>query len=99
MPSEVELVRDFRHHAQNPLRSRTNAQSGDQSGAQRKRSRLPKSRISIETGQNNGWAVLSIKDTGCGMSADFLKRNPSSAFPDNQKNGFGIGMFQSKMIV
>jgi len=48
---------------------------GHQPGAQRKGSSLPKGRISIETGQNNGWAVLAIKDTGCGMSADFLKRS------------------------
>jgi len=59
----------------------------------------PKGRISIETGQNNGWAVLSIKDTGCGMSADFLKRSLFRPFQTTKKNGFGIGMFQSKMIV
>ena len=56
-------------------------------------------RISIETGQNNGWAVLAVKDSGCGMSPDFLKRSLFRPFQTTKKNGFGIGMFQSKMIV
>ncbi len=59
----------------------------------------PNGRISIETGQNNGWAILAVKDSGCGMSAEFLKRSLFRPFQTTKKNGFGIGMFQSKMIV
>jgi putative PEP-CTERM system histidine kinase len=55
--------------------------------------------VRIETSQNNGWAVLSVSDNGCGMSADFLNRSLFRPFQTTKKTGLGIGMFQSKMIV
>jgi putative PEP-CTERM system histidine kinase len=55
--------------------------------------------IRIETGQNNGWAVLTVADNGCGMSAEFLNRSLFRPFQTTKKTGLGIGMFQSKMIV
>ena len=55
--------------------------------------------VQIQTGQNNGWAVLSITDNGCGMSPEFLSRSLFRPFQTTKKNGLGIGMFQSKMIV
>jgi putative PEP-CTERM system histidine kinase len=56
-------------------------------------------KISIETSQNNGWAVLTVADTGCGMAPEFMRRALFRPFQTTKKNGFGIGMFQSKMIV
>jgi putative PEP-CTERM system histidine kinase len=56
-------------------------------------------RVRIETNQNNGWAVLSVTDNGCGMSAEFLNRSLFRPFQTTKKTGLGIGMFQSKMIV
>jgi signal transduction histidine kinase len=56
-------------------------------------------RIRIETNQNNGWAVLTVADNGCGMSAEFLNRSLFRPFQTTKKTGLGIGMFQSKMIV
>ena len=55
--------------------------------------------VRIETSQNNDWAVLSVTDNGCGMSADFLNRSLFRPFQTTKKTGLGIGMFQSKMIV
>lgn len=55
--------------------------------------------VRIETGQNNGWAVLTVADTGCGMSEEFLNRSLFRPFQTTKKSGLGIGMFQSKMIV
>jgi signal transduction histidine kinase len=55
--------------------------------------------IVVETGQNNGWAVLSVADNGCGMAPEFLRRALFRPFQTTKKNGFGIGMFQSKMII
>jgi putative PEP-CTERM system histidine kinase len=55
--------------------------------------------VRIETSQNNGWAVLTVVDNGCGMSADFLNRSLFRPFQTTKKTGLGIGMFQSKMIV
>jgi putative PEP-CTERM system histidine kinase len=55
--------------------------------------------IRIETSQNNGWAILTVADNGCGMSAEFLNRSLFRPFQTTKKTGLGIGMFQSKMIV
>jgi putative PEP-CTERM system histidine kinase len=55
--------------------------------------------VRIETNQNNGWAILTVADNGCGMSAEFLNRSLFRPFQTTKKTGLGIGMFQSKMIV
>jgi signal transduction histidine kinase len=55
--------------------------------------------VAVETQQNNGWAVLTVSDNGCGMDAQFLQNALFRPFQTTKKNGFGIGMFQSKMIV
>jgi signal transduction histidine kinase len=55
--------------------------------------------IHIETRQTNGWAMLSVSDNGCGMNPEFLNRSLFRPFQTTKKNGLGIGMFQSKMIV
>ena len=55
--------------------------------------------VQISTSQSNGWAVLAISDNGCGMSQEFLSRSLFRPFQTTKKNGLGIGMFQSKMIV
>jgi putative PEP-CTERM system histidine kinase len=55
--------------------------------------------VRVETSQNNGWAVLLVADNGCGMAPEFLSRALFRPFQTTKKNGFGIGMFQSKMIV
>jgi putative PEP-CTERM system histidine kinase len=60
---------------------------------------LPSGEIRIETAQSNGWAVLSVSDNGCGMEPDFVSRSLFRPFQTTKKNGLGIGLFQSKMIV
>ena len=55
--------------------------------------------IRVETSPNNGWAVLSVADNGCGMTPEFLSRALFRPFQTTKKKGLGIGMFQSKMIV
>jgi putative PEP-CTERM system histidine kinase len=59
----------------------------------------PEGQVRIETSQNNGWAMLTVSDNGCGMSPDFLNRSLFRPFKTTKKNGLGIGMFQSKMII
>ena len=61
---------------------------------------VPKNgRVRIDTSQINGWAALTVADNGCGMSAEFVRRSLFRPFQTTKKRGFGIGMFQSKMIV
>jgi len=55
--------------------------------------------IRVETNQHNGWAILSVSDNGSGMNPEFLNRSLFRPFQTTKKNGLGIGMFQSKMIV
>lgn len=55
--------------------------------------------IHVTTSQLNGWAILSVSDNGCGMNADFIDQSLFRPFQTTKKNGLGIGMFQSKMIV
>jgi putative PEP-CTERM system histidine kinase len=64
------------------------------------RESLPgRGRVELATRQENGWVVLSVRDEGCGMSASFIERSLFRPFQTTKKNGLGIGMFQSKMIV
>jgi len=55
--------------------------------------------IKVQTGQRNGWAVLSVSDTGCGMTSEFINRSLFRPFSTTKKKGIGIGMFHCKMIV
>jgi putative PEP-CTERM system histidine kinase len=55
--------------------------------------------VRIATSENNGWAILAVSDTGCGMSAEFIERALFRPFQTTKENGLGIGMFQSKTIV
>jgi putative PEP-CTERM system histidine kinase len=55
--------------------------------------------IRVETRQENGWAVLSVTDTGCGIAKEFMERSLFRPFKTTKKQGMGIGLFHSKMIV
>lgn len=59
----------------------------------------PQGEIRVGTEQENGWAVVAVADNGCGMSREFLSQSLFRPFQTTKKNGLGIGMFQSKMIV
>jgi putative PEP-CTERM system histidine kinase len=56
-------------------------------------------RVVIQTSVFNQWAVLAVTDNGSGMTPEFMERSLFRAFQTTKKNGLGIGMFQSKMIV
>jgi putative PEP-CTERM system histidine kinase len=56
-------------------------------------------RISVQTNQQNGWAVVAVADTGAGMSSEFMSKQLFRPFQTTKKEGIGIGMFQSRMIV
>lgn len=56
-------------------------------------------RIRVETGRQDGWAVLAVSDDGCGMAPEFIKNCLFKPFQTTKKNGIGIGMFHCRMIV
>ncbi|MCL4797323.1 MAG: PEP-CTERM system histidine kinase PrsK [Bryobacteraceae bacterium] len=55
--------------------------------------------IRVRTELDGNSAILSVADNGCGMGAAFLKNSLFRPFQSSKKNGLGIGMFQSRMIV
>ncbi len=59
----------------------------------------PGGRIHVCTEQIGGSVVLTVTDNGCGMSEAFLKDSLFRPFQSTKKEGLGIGMFQSRMIV
>ena len=55
--------------------------------------------IHVTTGTRDGWVVLTVRDNGCGMSKEFFDQSLFRPFRTTKKEGTGIGLFQSKMIV
>jgi putative PEP-CTERM system histidine kinase len=55
--------------------------------------------IQVSTEQKDGWVILSVSDNGCGMSKEFMERSLFRPFKTTKKQGMGIGLFQSKMII
>lgn len=59
----------------------------------------PEGRIVVRTEHSSPNVVLTVTDNGCGMSATFLQESLFRPFQSTKKNGLGIGMYQSRMIV
>jgi signal transduction histidine kinase len=59
----------------------------------------PDGRISLETVAHPDGVEIAVADNGCGMAPEFLHRHLFRPFQTTKKNGTGIGMFHSKMIV
>ncbi len=55
--------------------------------------------LTVETTRQNSWVVISMKDSGCGMSTEFITKSLFRPFQTTKKQGIGIGMFQCKMII
>ena len=55
--------------------------------------------VAVTYGQRENFAYIEVKDSGCGMSADFIKINLFQPFTTTKKHGFGIGLYQCKQIV
>ena len=55
--------------------------------------------ITIKTVCDAGRVVLSVVDNGSGMSDAFVAESLFRPFQSTKKDGMGIGLFQSKMIV
>jgi putative PEP-CTERM system histidine kinase len=56
-------------------------------------------RITISAGGEDGAAVVSVTDTGPGMSPEFVQTSLFAPFRSTKKGGWGIGLFQARDIV
>jgi putative PEP-CTERM system histidine kinase len=55
--------------------------------------------VRVGTGEEGGRAVLEVADTGGGMTKEFMERSLFRPFRTTKKQGMGIGLFHSRMIV
>jgi signal transduction histidine kinase len=55
--------------------------------------------ICVKTEHAGRWAVLSVRDNGCGMTHEFMKQSLFRPFKTTKSNGLGIGLFHTKMLV
>jgi signal transduction histidine kinase len=53
----------------------------------------------VTTEHQDGFIVLSVSDNGCGMSKEFVQNSLFRPFQTTKKQGMGIGLYHSKMIV
>lgn len=55
--------------------------------------------ITVETGKENGFAYIRVRDEGCGMSKEFIDTQLFKPFRSTKKKGLGIGLYQCRQIV
>lgn len=55
--------------------------------------------IVVRTEAREGVVILAVSDNGCGMSPEFMEKSLFRPFQTTKQDGFGIGLFHSKMIV
>ncbi|PYM33053.1 MAG: PEP-CTERM system histidine kinase PrsK [Candidatus Rokuibacteriota bacterium] len=55
--------------------------------------------LTVRTSEENGWAVLSVGDTGPGMSDHFIRTSLFAPFRSTKRGGWGIGLYQAKYLV
>ena len=56
------------------------------------------SRVDIEV-LHGGIKLIKVSDNGCGMSKEFIENSLFHPFKTTKKNGMGIGLYHSKMII
>ena len=59
----------------------------------------PSGEIRVMTELLNGYVMLAVHDNGCGMSREFIAQALFQPFQTTKRQGLGIGLFQSKIIV
>lgn len=58
----------------------------------------PGSPVLVQLGETDGGVVARITDQGCGMSADFVRRDLFKPFASSKAGGFGIGAFEAREL-
>jgi putative PEP-CTERM system histidine kinase len=58
-----------------------------------------KGQVRVSFGKKDDSAYIRVSDSGCGMSAEFIKNRLFQPFETTKKHGFGIGLYQCRQIV
>jgi len=59
----------------------------------------PEGRVEVRILRQNGTAVISITDTGCGMSEQFMRYRLFKPFESTKATGMGIGTYEAREYV
>ena len=55
--------------------------------------------VTVTLGEEHGYAVISVADTGCGISKEYKERHLFSPFHSTKQGGWGVGLYQTKQAV
>ena len=55
--------------------------------------------VSVELSERNGMAMISVSDTGCGMSEQFLNTRLFKPFESTKVTGMGIGTYEARQYI
>jgi len=55
--------------------------------------------VTLKTFAEDGRAVVSVSDTGCGMSEEFVRTSLFAPFRSTKQGGWGIGLYHAKGLV
>ena len=55
--------------------------------------------VTVTLSEEQGYAVISVTDTGCGMSEEYKERHLFSPFRSTKQGGWGVGLYQTKQVV
>jgi signal transduction histidine kinase len=55
--------------------------------------------VTVTLGEEHGYAVISVADTGCGISEEYKERHLFSPFRSTKRGGWGVGLYQTKQAV
>jgi hypothetical protein len=55
--------------------------------------------VTVTLSEERGYAVISVTDTGCGISEEYRERHLFSPFRSTKQGGWGVGLYQTKQAV
>lgn len=55
--------------------------------------------VTVTLAQQQGHAVISVADTGCGIPQDYLQQHLFAPFASTKTGGWGVGLYQTKQVV
>ena len=55
--------------------------------------------VTVTLAEEQGYAVISVADTGCGISEEYRSRHLFSPFNSTKPAGWGVGLYQTKQAV
>ena len=55
--------------------------------------------VTVTLAEEQGHAIISVADTGCGIPEEYQERHLFSPFRSTKKGGWGVGLYQTKQVV